>query len=488
MVKTFNHVLIFGMSMLGFCILLTFFFINPTPVILKSLLLYSGVILFFFIKQKVLIYISMFLVLFPVSLGPLGSTSNGIILMLAFILFVRIAFGQKSIVSFQRILSNPSFIPGLLILFSYLISWVMAFVSNHDGMDYHTKYFISILCAFIFFNIIIGFLDSRSRLLEIQHFLLFFLLINVVFAYILFVFPTIKLDIPFLGAFDTGTGIKGEGLTKAFRLGGITFSVEAFSEYVMMSVVFLTSIIALHDQLKVKQKFFITGLLITTVVALLLTNTRGAIFCSLIGVGFIIIFFTHFNPIKKTLMVFGVSIIFLTGGFIVTSLDSFHILERSKDLTSFVETDYGLLPKGRAGTWIPAIDQIIDDRFMGNGPAFFPLTGYEGAFGTIPWPHNILLIIIGTVGIYGLIAYLFLFIKFLISLRMIAKITDAYCRWFYKSLWVALLMFFIDAQKYDGALRQPSSYFYFMWMLFAIFFSYSNLTEQKTRYEMSQDK
>jgi len=454
------------LSVLGFCIVSVLFLINPSPVTIKGILLYVGLIFFLFAKEKYLIYISMFMVLCPVHLRYVGTTSNGIILILALILLFRSLVSQKSILSFKRITTNPFFIPGLLILCSYFISWIWAFLEHYKGMSYHTEFLISMFCVFILSNIIIGFVDSKAHLLGIQNILLVILIVNLLFA----IATLIKPELKFILLSTSGSVITGG---EDLRLGGLTFRWEAFAEYLMMSVVFFTCMLTKGKD--IKYKYLLLTLLFVVVIELFLTNTRGAVVTSLLGIVFIILFFTKFNPIRKTAIMVGISFLVLAGAYIADSTGFLNLKERFQTFENTVETKYGSMPEARAGTWVPSLDQIVDDSFMGHGPSFHPLSGYEGGFGKMPWPHNLTLIILVTVGIYGLIAYCFLFFRFLISIIKITKITDKYSAIFYKSLWIALLMFFVDAQKFDGALRQSTSYFYFIWMIVALLFTSYNI-------------
>ena len=454
------------LSVLGFCIVSVLFLINPSPVTVKGILLYIGLIFFLFAKENYLIYVSIFMILFPAHLKYLGTTSNGIILILVLILVFRSLAIQKSTVSFKRITANPFFIPGLLILCSYFISWMWAILAHYKGMSYHTEFLISMFCVFIMSNIIIGFVDSKARLLGIQNILLVILIVNLLFAIATLIKPGLK----FILLSTSGSVITG---SEDLRLGGLTFRWEGFAEYLMMSVVFFTCMLTKAKD--ITYKYLIMILLFVVVIELFLTNTRGAVVTSLLGIIFIILFFTKFNPIRKTAIMIGISFFILAGAYIADSTGFLNLKERFQSFENTVETKYGSMPEARAGTWVPSMDQIVNDNFMGHGPSFYPLSGYEGGFGKMPWPHNLTLIILVTVGIYGFIAYCFLFLRFFISIIKIPKITDKYLAIFYKSLWIALFMFFVDAQKFDGALRQATSYFYFIWMIVALLFTSYNM-------------
>lgn len=453
-------------------------FINPGAQTIKTLLLYSLLLVFMSVKQEYIIYITCFTLYFSYYLRYLGSTTNGIICISVFTLLLRSVIEKQSIISMKLIKKNPFILPSFILLICYLISFARVYKSTSSSLvEYHFTFISGIIFVFIFSYLIIGFVNTKERIIALLQILIAMLVLNLLFGLITLIFPSFTL---LSGYLESKTLEVGVGSDKAIRLGGITFHYEAYAEYLMMAIVFGTALL-MKIKLQFNKLFFCLILLLLCSIELLLTNTRGALITVLIGILLPIVFNKNSSLGKKIYILLVVVICGISVTFIAEITGMLKIVER---FSSFGGSDSNAMSvSNRDIVWARAIAKIMQDKYLGSGPSFYPSTTYVLKFDdpTLPlWPHNLFLLIIATIGIYGLIAYLFLFIKMIVLWVKVKNIADNYVKYFYYSLGIALLMFLIDAQKYDGFLRETVSYFYFMWFLIAFFFSANNFISLKS--------
>jgi len=458
----------------------------PNPLTLKGLLLITCLTILLLQKQEHIVYISTFLIFFSIHLRYFSTSSNALIIALILMLLIKFIVEHRSVISWKAIHSNPVFLPILTILLVYIYSFLTVTVRNTSGLEYHLSMFITMICVLTFTLLLIGFITKTKRLKGILTVLMLLLLSNLIYSLSVFAFPGLGEFSQILGLSTSGSLMVGTGIDEALRLGGLTFFWEAYAEFLMMTVVFLTPLI-INLKLMPKHRFFLIAVFLVSIIELLLTNTRGAIVLACLGGAIALIFVAELELMKKIkVLVIAIMIIF-TAMFIASLSGKVKLYERFSDFTEIEHTRYGNLPKERAMVWVATLDHIVDNKFAGVGPSFYPLTRYPGANGHLEWPHNIILLIVATVGIPGLICYTFLLLRFIGLHKYIKKIKNSDIKTIYFGLWIALIVFFVEQMKFDGILRTPKPYVYFIWVLIALMFSAHNISkvEEDGMYERS---
>ncbi len=464
-------------ALLVFALFIAQAIINPQPKTVKAALLCILLAFCLVAKQDYLVYLVILLLFFTASLNPIYNTSNGVIIAAVIILFVRSQIQKYSVISLKKIVNNSFFKPSCFIFFAYFISWLRAYFNKSPGMDSHTGLFFGTGCALLMGNMLTGFIQDKKRFFNVHNIFLIALLLNLTFGILTLFNKEITL-IP--QVVKSGSVFVGSGTDFAFRLGGFSFYWEAYAEYLMMMFVIISGMImVLAPTIKSRLlKISLYLLLLIILFELFLTNTRVAVLVA--GLGFLIINFIYL-PFRLGKRIFiGVVLILAVAVilFIAQQTGYFSLFKRFTTFSNISRTEYGYLPQGRAGVWSAVLRHISKEGLMGSGPSFMPLTRYEKGHGTLVWPHNIILIILSTVGIIGFCAFAFLFLKFTQLYKKIPSIKDFYIKNLYAFLWLALLLFLIDEMKFDGFLRHPDSYSYFIWSITAFMFSGENFIKQ----------
>lgn len=455
--------------------------LDPEPRLRKLILIFCVLPFFLVAKQRLLLFPVLLLIYFPRSMpsvpGVLNST-NGIILVLCSVLFLRSIVEKHSIVSFERMIKNPFFMPSFCIWGSYVLAWLIAYGSNSGGMDIHTEYLYGLTYAMILGNIITGFVKDNASFRYVQLLFLLVLALNLFFGLVFYFKPGLVL-IP--NIIEDRSVIASD----AFRLGGLTFAWEAYAEYLMMSLIIVLGLLS-NKVFKADRRvhFGLLALLLLVIVELLLTNTRGAIALTLLGVIIVFLFFTRLPFQKKLALILGSFLIVAVALVIALQTDQLSLVDRMSSFDEMQATEYGYIPADRAGVWLPVIKYLFEEGIMGGSPSYIPLTHWGGSGNLTHWPHNLILLILSTVGLVGLVGFGILVFRIVLMKRTIDMISNYEQYTFYTMLWIALLLFFIDTMKFDGFLRITNSYFYHTWITFAFFFSAANLTDKKRTREI----
>lgn len=456
-----------------FCLFMIIAMIYPSPQTIKTFILIIGLIFCIFAKEEHLIYLSCVSVFFPFHLRYFGTITNGILCMTSFVLFVRYSFTKTTILSKKYIYNSYFFLPSLMIFLCYFISLLPAFFQKTAFSSYHFVFLEGLFSILLFGNILNSFLTSKERLINVLTILLIMLIFNLLFGIITLVKPSFVI-VP--GYFQSGAVVTDTETIKggAIRLSGLNFQWEGYAEYLMMATIVFAGLL-MNLKMNTRRKIFLVICLIVCTAELLLCNTRGAVVCTVFGCGLLLLTNTEFSFMKKTLYTFLLCLTMVIAIFFASATGYLRLKERFGTFSAMEKTTYGYMPKARAGAWVPALDKITKDNFLGSGPSLYPYTFYppEKLKG-ISWPHNLTLIILATTGLYGFFSYLFLLIRSGFIFKKSKTIKEPFCRAFFYSAGFSILVFIVESQKFDGFLRQTDSIFYFIWLWIAIFFSAQN--------------
>lgn len=442
--------------------------VHPDKRTIALIISFIVAIFFLSVQQKYLFMAVLILAFFPQYLRG-QNTTNFLVILLAASFFIRVSLGQQCIISLKRITGNLFFLPSIFIWLSYLLAWLIAYGNHSFQLSYHTNFFIGISCALLLANIIIGYVHDLASFRVVQGVFLALLFLNLFFGAVFYLKPGLVI-IP--GLIEDRTVFVG--YESSMRLGGLTFFWEAYAEYLMMAMVILLGLLInrIYKERRILELFLVL-LFLLTIVELLLTNTRGAIFGASLGSILVIVLFSNLNLAHRFVTVFLFLFICGTAVFIAQASGQLTLFERMATLDITTMTEFGPMPSDRVKVWLPALNFLKEHGLAGFGPSMQPLIHTD----TLRWPHNLILLILITVGIFGLAAYGYMLLRILLLQKKISLIADGEQRLFFQLLWVAFLLFLIDTMKFDGSLRLTNSYFYHIWICLGLLFSSINIPQ-----------
>ncbi len=444
--------------------------------------IFSGIVLLyivilFYLKNDQILYLLVFMSMINIPIRQLYTSSTNILIVIAlFVLFVRNTFKEHTGKLFERIKSNKITLPLILVICSYTISLVLA----KKGLPDHFEMYQSIIFASILAWMIIGTIREKSQIIAINYVMLVVLLINLAFSLIFLAYPGID---DLRARFLSLQVFVDEGAT---RLQGFSFRGEAYGEYLMICALWLFCMLV-RGQLRNRRIYFWI-LTIVTISALIMTRLRGANGVFLLGVMFVILTANSVPFWKRTVSLAGILLAFTATLFVLqtyssepTLLDRFYLFSESGN-------NIGYIPATRYYTWVPSLQIAENHHFLGAGPSFMPyinetkwadlVHGRAASGEAATWPHNITILVLCTIGFYGLLCYAFLIYR-AIKVRKNFPMLDPFLRNCYASYLICLITFLIEGQKYDGVLRHPTSSLYLIFILIALIFTCENMAIQE---------
>ena len=462
--------------------LLNFVMISSTGFLFKAYvfitLIYVYTLLVLFSKLETIIFYLIFACFFNVPISSLYTSSTNLIIVYSLI-----------IISFRSVLTGTEFFSLGLIrrngvtlpLIAIIVSYTVSFMLISSGFWFHLDFYSSIICGVLLIWSIIGSIKHRYQILIINRILLGILLFNLIFSLLLLFFPGLDL---IRAKFFSLTIFHGETAT---RLQGFSFRGEAYGEYLMICSLWL--LVMLSNRQIVRGRYVLWAIALCGVVALFLTRLRGPLVVLLLGVLFFVIGARSVRFSRKILLVTVTSLMLLVSFALVSSFShrtgvlETTVIERLGSL--FDETKaVGYIPSTRYYTWVPALRFAASHNFIGTGPSFLPSIAVDRTFkdiildeaqgNVLVWPHNLTLLILCTVGFYGIASYLFLLVR-AFRLRKTYQQFEPYFKYSYSAYLLCLTAFVIEAQKFDGALRQSCTSFYFVCIIIGMLFTADNL-------------
>ena len=436
--------------------------------------IFSGIVLvyitvLFYLKNEQIVYVLIFMSMLNVPIRQLYTSSTNILILIALlVLFVRSSFRESTGRIYERIKNNSVTLPLILVICSYTVSLLF----SKNGFSDHFEMYQSIIFASALTWMIIGNIREKNQITSINNIMLSVLLLNLFFSLLFLIYPQIdalRAEFLSLSVFSA---------EEATRIQSLSFRGEAYGEYTMMCALWLFTML-IRGEFQ-RGKFFVWALTTCTIIAMIMTRARGANAVFLIG-AVIILLSSGSAQLWKKSVVF-VSIIAVSAATIFAlktySTDS-NLLDRFYDFTD-TSKNVGYIPETRYYTWAPSLEFARSHHYLGAGPSYVPYISKEFNWTKIvageemDWPHNITLIILSTVGIYGLMSYMFLAYR-TIRLRKVYANLEPYLKSCYSAYMICFIMFLVEGQKFDGFLRHPDANFYLIFILTAILFSCETL-------------
>jgi len=211
-------------------------------------------------------------------------------------------------------------------------------------------------------------------------------------------------------------------------------------------------------------KLYYYGLAVLGVVLIAATFNRGG--AIILGIG-VVLFLWHARHQLRWYRVAafaGVLALALATALLAThfSLHDLVIVQRLQNTQL-----EGIVPDTRVGIWSEAIDRIREHPWIGHGP-FVDINPETGRLSH--WPHNGYLWYFYTIGIFGLLVWVWMLLKLIGLSRLPWRGTDfgreSWARVALSLLHIQLLMFVAAQGRTDH--QRASAYLYLMWILFAI--------------------
>lgn len=425
-----------------------------------------------------MVYLLIFMSMMNVPIRQLYTSSTNVLIAITlFVIFVRYSFTGYSEGLFERIKNNSVSLPLFLVICSYTVSLIFANKQLADQFEMYQ----SVICASVLLWMIVGTIKEKRQIATINNVMLAVLLMNLAFSFFFILNPeidTVRAKYLSMYAFFDES---------ASRIQGLSFRGEAYAEYLMICAIWLLTILVRGQP---KEGGTLLWLLTAvTIITLIMTRSRGANAVFLLGAVFVLLLSDSVSPWKKTAAITGIALI---AGVTLIALKSYSgeptLLDRFMEFSS-TDQNVGYIPKTRYYTWVPSLQMAQSNHFLGVGPSFTPYANEEEWVNvvhgrshgeTATWPHNITLLVLCTIGFYGLLSYIFLIYR-AIRLRRNFPMLDPLIRNYYSAYLICLVFFLIEGQKFDGILRHPTSSLYLIFILIALIFSCENMVPINTK-------
>lgn len=440
----------------------------------SAIVLLVGFVGLLFVKMELAVYLTLPFVLLSRHMPYLFTVANGVIVVVLVVAVIRASIECRANYRFAYTIQSPFFALSIFLLSAYLFSLALSSpdYSSTDDLRAHYKFFVSLCFAILYGSFLIGFVTTEKRFRNLIAVMLIILMSNLVFAPFTYVLGATDL---LAGFIRSGTVEVGADQNQAVRLSGLFFHWEEYSQYLAMCSLMLMLVL-----LKTKGilQVFLGTVFAVSVVELFLTNSRGSVIVFAVGCFFVmsIKLVAEKKKFRTLITAFLVGLSVLSALIMAEATGLLSLADRFALMDETVKTPFGEMPAARAGAWVPAIIHGLERPLAGSGPSLLPYTLYNEHSGYLVWPHNLYLLIFATVGLVGLFCYSLLFSLMLAALlkslrRDLAPLTRAIVL----GLVVAWAAFLIESVKFDGWLRQPSSWFYYIWILVALSYATANL-------------
>lgn len=343
-----------------------------------------GVVLFvgtYAAPQRVVLFVVLLLIPFQPISSLYGNLNDVLVYMVAVSFLLQ-----------RRIKYYPLFGAVAMILFAYLLSMSQTSLAHKYQ---HVAFIIAIIANFLVFYLVYNFIVRDSDGFKVVWRVLAVMNILVIGYCTLQALGGER--VTFLGAkefaFNRVVGY-GSRLTGPFQ------ATAMMAEY--LSIQILLYGYALMHETRRRNAMFYLALIITNCIFLIMTGNRGGIITLVIGaLLFLFVFRRELGAARiGASLVAGIAMLVVVS-VIVTQYTQFNVLFERLGETEFE----GVVPDTRVG-WFEIWDDITANPILGHGPRFWVV---DNSIRHVPFPHNLFMFIIYSVGSVGLLAYLYFF-------------------------------------------------------------------------------
>jgi O-antigen ligase len=376
-----------------------------------------------------------------------------------------------------RIKSVPMLGTIVLIFVSYSLS---LFQSHVQTMFDQIFYMIAIISNFILFIIVYNFFRYRP---DAKYALNLLVMMNVLVVIYGLIQITVGFDqFAFFGvsewAFEKNLETK-QRLIGAFGPAGVTGAYYAMQ---MLAVGYL-----FIQPARYTKKFFLTVLLLANFGLLVGTGSRGSFLVLLGGVVLFLWFFRREMGLVKIAQNVTIgTLMFSIVAIGMVSLTDFNVLfERLEDTQL-----EGGIPETRQLAFALGIEGFSEAPILGHGPRLRLMVDRERnlqGYKTIPYPHNLYLFLLYTVGIVGLTVHLLFFFRLAMRYLKAKRPSneEPLTAGFPRLGLLLLIVFMVDQLKIEYLRVALNDMQHYVFMLLAMFLAFSDSIIAKTNAQRS---
>lgn len=359
--------------------------------------------------------------------------------------------------------------PILLLLGAYIVS--TAFAHPATQMD-HAVYLFNFLSAVLLFYVMYNFVREERDTALLVGMLTVTNILVVAYCIAQLSFGRVE----FFGIDDLAIGRLRDG--DDTRLRGPFFAVGITAEYLVLSILMFAYFAVTSLRATARMGWYVLiGLNLAMLVA---TANRGG-FLVLVGAAglFLYAFRTQIGIMKAL----GLA----TAGAVLLTIASVVILNFSDTSVMFdrlesTELDSGI-PDTRITVWTATMPRIQEAPIIGHGPYFYASERPYRGFEPTPWPHNLYLYVLYTVGGVGLLAWLTFFASLLIKMRgaLLQPHKDPCLQGLVRLGAIMLIAILVDQIKVEALRMSLVDYWHYLFALFGIWLALADRVKAEIR-------
>ena len=270
------------------------------------------------------------------------------------------------------------------------------------------------------------------------------------------------------------TNKMGEGLmhyrAQGIRVGGSFESHGMLADFGTQLILFMVyfAILAKNPM----EKMFWFGSVATTIIAILATANRGATSGLILGFVLALVFFRRrLGGARIAVIVIGATV----GLVVLDTVLSENTLAVSV-IDRFTNTKFeGMVPENRVSTWGPTMHEALEKPFFGHGPYFDTGLGLTKRM----WPHNGYLFYFFTLGLFGVLTFLWVIARVYRESRMwrARGVRDTRLGTFMAIAQIWLLVLLLEQMRTDH--QRDDIYPYIVWMCFGVIVAGAAIARRK---------
>ncbi len=368
--------------------------VSPHHRVIKGLVVMGLMALMFRFDMVYSVYLFGFLFAFPSGIS-FGSSNTVLMTIIPMIWAVRATSARVPVLSRS---------PLDYAIGAFLLAHVVAFFNVNDPVIFTRSVIVLwrqlTVCAF--FYCMWMFVNDEERLFRFLKVVCVTCALVMLTAVVELFFPGREIIPGWIGLTDK----LGEGTlhhrVQGLRVGGSFESHGMLADFGTQLILFMVYFALLARN--PREKVFWLATVATTFVAIMATANRGATSGLILGFLLALVYFRRrLGPARLALVAIGAAVTLVAVDTVLSERTiAVSVLDR------FGNTQFeGFVPENRVMTWGPTMDEALDKPFFGHGPYFDTGVGLTKRM----WPHNGYLFYFFTLGLFGLLAFLWVLAK-----------------------------------------------------------------------------
>lgn len=358
-----------------------------------------------------------------------------------------------------------------VIMLAYLLSCTQMLPGT---LRDHGLYMIAIVSNFILFYLVYNYVRSSGDGLDMWKILAVLNVLVLIYCVLEVIVGSEGMQFFDIAELEVKSGREEQGyLSGPFR------SVALFSDY--MAIQSLISIYALMRVNGFRRRLLWLVLLAGNLAFMIASGSRGGILSLAIGLlVFLLLFRKELGMLKMVTWVTTGSLVLVIAGILIVQYTPYNLLFVKLEGTEFV---HGVVPDSRIG-WISMWDEVVSKPVFGHGPRLRMMNEHNRripGYRSIPYPHSLYMYLMYTVGLVGLLAYLWFFAA--LAHRYwkggYGWPKDPLLRGFPLLGLTILVMFMASETRIEMFRFHLHAYQQYMFMLFGAFLAFSHLAREQ---------